>query len=217
MSRFVELSHEISHGMATYPGLPAPEIADHLTREESRARYAPGTEFQIGRITMVGNTGTYLDSPFHRYAGAADLADLRLDRLADLPGVVLRAGDGGRAIGAEAFDGLAVAGRAVLVHTGFDRRWGTAAYFEGNPHLTAGAAAWLAESGAALVGIDSVNVDAIDAGDRPAHSALLARGIPVVEHLTGLEGLPDAGFRFFAVPPMVRGFGTFPVRAFAIL
>jgi kynurenine formamidase len=166
---------------------------------------------------MVGNTGTYLDSPFHRYPGAADLADLPLERLADLPGIVLRAAERGRAIGAEAFEGLAVADRAVLVHTGFDRRWGTPAYFEANPHLTAGAAAWLAENGAALVGIDSVNVDAIDAGDRPAHSALLAKGIPLVEHLTGLAALPDAGFRFFAVPPRVRGFGTFPVRAFAIL
>jgi len=217
VSRFVELSHMIEHGTLTYPGLPAPEISDFLGREESRRRYAPGTEFQIGRITMVGNTGTYLDSPFHRYAGGADLAELPLSSLADLPGIVLRAAGSARAIGADAFETLDVAGRAVLVHTGFDRHWGTPAYFERNPHLTAGAAAWLAESGAALVGIDSVNVDSIDGGERPAHSALLARGIPVVEHLTGLAALPDSGFRFFAVPPKVRGFGTFPVRAFAIL
>lgn len=216
MSRFVELSHTIEHGTLTYPGLPTPEISDFLGREESRRRYAPGTEFQIGRITMVGNTGTYLDSPFHRYEGGADLAGLPLESLADLPGIVLRAGRE-RAIGADAFETLEVAGRAVLVQTGWDRHWGTPEYFGANPHLTGEAAALLAARGAALVGIDSVNIDSIDDGRRPAHSELLARGIPVVEHLTGLAALPDSGFRFFAAPPRIRGFGTFPVRAFALI
>ncbi|HET7451251.1 MAG TPA: cyclase family protein [Thermoanaerobaculia bacterium] len=216
MGRRVELSHTIAHGTATYPGLPGPEISDHLTRKSSRARYAPGTEFQIGRISMVGNTGTYLDSPFHRYPGGADLSEVPLDSLADLPGVVVRAGPD-LAIGPEAFEGLEVRGRAVLIHTGWDARWGTGEYFADNPHLTADAAARLAAAGAALVGIDSVNIDRIEGGERPAHSVLLAKGIPIVEHLTGLSRLPDSGFRFFAVPPRIRGFGTFPVRAFALV
>ena len=216
MERFVELSHAIEHGMSTYPGLPGPEISEHLGREESRSRYAPGTEFQIGRITMVGNTGTYLDSPFHRYAEGADLSGLPLERLADLPGVVVRR-PGNGAIGPEAFDGIELPGRAVLVHTAWDRHWGTPAYFEDHPHLTAGAAERLAAARPALVGIDSVNIDRIEGGERPAHSLLLAKGIPIVEHLTGLAALPASGFRFFAVPPRIRGFGTFPVRAFALL
>jgi kynurenine formamidase len=216
LDRYVDLSHTIAHGMATYPGLPGPEISDHLTREASRARYAPGTEFQIGRISMVGNTGTYLDSPFHRYDGGADLSEVPIDRLADLPGIRIRAGSG-LAIGPEAFEGLDVRGRAVLVHTGWDARWGTPDYFADNPHLTADAATRLADAGPALVGIDSVNIDRIEGGERPAHSALLAQGIPIVEHLTRLSRLPDSGFRFFAVPPRIRGFSTFPVRAFALL
>ncbi len=215
---FVDLSHAIAHGMATYPGLPGPEISDHLAREESRPRYAPGTEFQIGRISMVGNTGTYLDSPFHRYAGAADLSELPLGRVANVPGVVIRA-VGGREIGSDVFAGVDLRGKAVLFHTGWDRYWGTEAYLDAasHPHVTGEAAARLAEAGAALVGIDSLNIDRIEGGERPAHSALLARGIPIVEHLTGLAALPDEGFRFFAVPPKVREFGTFPVRAFALL
>jgi kynurenine formamidase len=216
--RLVDLSHTIEHGIVTYPGLPGPEISDHLGREESRSRYAPGTEFQIGRISMVGNTGTYLDAPFHRWAGAPDLSDLPLARLADLPGVVVRA-PGSAAIGPEALDGIEIRGRAVLFHTGWDRHWGTPAYLDprAHPHVTALTAALLAAAEPALVGIDSVNIDRIEGGERPAHSALLAKGIPIVEHLTGLGALPDAGFRLFAVPPKVRGFGTFPVRAFAIL
>jgi kynurenine formamidase len=215
---FVDLSHAITHGMATYPGLPGPEISDHLGREESRSRYAPGTEFQIGRIAMVGNTGTYIDSPFHRYAGATDLSGLALALLADLAGVVLRAA-GGTEIGPDLFAGADLRGKAVLFHTGWDRHWGTETYLDGkaHPHLTGDAAARLAEAGPALVGIDSLNIDRIEGGERPAHSALLARGIPIVEHLTGLDALPDAGFRFFAVPPKIRGFGTFPVRAFALV
>ena len=212
----VDLSHPIRDGLRTYPGLPAPTIGEHLTREASRARYAAGTEFSIGEITMVGNTGTYLDTPFHRYGDGFDLAALALDSCANLPGTVIRAAGRGRALGPEILAGLDVAGRAVLVHTGWSRLWDTEGYFRGHPHLTADAAAALADGGAALVGIDSLNVDAIDDGTRPVHSLLLARGIPIVEHLTGLETVPDGPFRFFAVPPGVVGMGTFPVRAFGL-
>ena len=216
--RLADLSHPIRDGLRTYPGLPSPAIGEHLTREASRARYAAGTEFSIGEIRMVGNTGTYLDTPFHRYADGFDLSALALEACANLPGIVVRAGDrSGRAIGPEAFEGLDVAGRAVLVHTGWSRHWETETYFRGHPHLTAEAAAALADAGAALVGIDSLNVDAIDDGTRPVHSILLARGIPIVEHMTGLEALPGGPFRFFAVPPRVVGMGTFPVRAFAVI
>jgi len=213
----VDLSHTIENGTRTYPGLPAPAISEFLTREESRRTYAPGTEFSIGRIDMVGNTGTYLDAPFHRYPAGEDLAGLALERIADLPGIVVRAGDRPeRALGPELFDGRDLAGRAVLVHTGWSRHWGAAGYFVDHPHLAADAAVRLARAGVALVGIDSLNVDGIEDGERPVHSVLLAAGIPIVEHLTALERVPDGDFRFFAVPPRVRGLGTFPVRAFAV-
>ena len=216
---FVELNHVISAGLITYPGLPGPEISEFLSREDSRSRYAEGTEFAIGRISMVGNTGTYLDSPFHRYADGTDLAGLPLDRLADLPAVVVRViGSGVRGVDVGALAALDVAGRAVLLHTGGDRHWATPAYAEDAPFLTGAGARWLAEQGAALVGIDAVNIDDISpgaGGARPAHSILLAAGIPVVEHLTGLEQVPPTGARFTAVPPRISGFGTFPVRAYA--
>lgn len=216
--RVVDLSHPIRHGMVTYPGLPGPEIGEHLTREESRGHYAPGTEFSIGRITMVANTGTYVDSPFHRYGDGADLAALPLARLADLDGLVVRVtGAASRAIGRAALVPYDVAGRAVLIHTGWDRHFGTDRYGTGHPYLTADAAAWLAEQGAALVGIDSLNIDDTADGARPAHSTLLAAGIPIVEHLRGLERLPPSGFRFHAAPPAVAGMGSFPVRAYALL
>jgi kynurenine formamidase len=211
--RFVELSHQIVAGMTTYPGLPGPEITDHLSREDSRGVYAEGTEFAIGRISMVGNTGTYVDSPFHRYAGGMDLAGLPLESLAELPALVVRVD--GRAVDVDALAGLEVGGHAVLVHTGWDRHWRTPAYGADAPYLTGAAAQWLAAHDARLVGIDSVNIDRTDGDDRPAHSILLGAGIPVVEHLTGLAGVPDAGARFTAVPPRVAGFGTFPVRAYA--
>ena len=216
MSKFVELSHVVSHGMVTYPGLPGPEISEHLTRADSRGVYAPGTEFSIGRITMVSNTGTYVDSPFHRYPDGADLAGLPLDRLADLPAVVVRGT--GRAVDVDALAGIEVAGRAVLLHTGGDKNFGTPAYADDAPYLTESAATWLAEHGAALVGIDAVNIDDISpaaGGSRPAHTILLGAGIPIVAHLTGLAALPPAGARFTAVPPRIAGFGTFPVRAYA--
>jgi kynurenine formamidase len=213
--RLVDLSHVIHAGMTTYPGLPAPEIASHLTREDSRRVYAAGTEFDISRITMVGNTGTYLDSPFHRYADGVDLAGLPLESLVDLPAVVVSVTD--RAIDVEHLPGTELEGLAVLLHTGWDRHWRTEAYGADAPYLTAAGARWLADRGAALVGIDSVNIDSTEGGERPAHSTLLAAGIPVVEHLTGLAGLPATGARFTAVPPPVAGFGTFPVRAYAAL
>ena len=215
MARLVDLSHTVEHGMVTYKGLPAPLICDFLSREASRAIYSPGTEFQIGRIDMVANTGTYVDSPFHRYAGGKDLAQLPLESLAHLEAVVIR--NTGRAIEAAAFDGLDLRGKAVLIATGWDRHWRTDAYFEGHPFLTRAAAERLAEAGAALVGIDSYNIDDTADWSRPAHSILLAVEIPICEHLCNLGALPERGFRFSAVPVKVSGFGTFPVRAFAVL
>ena len=214
-SGFIDLSHTITNGMTTYPGLPGPVICDFLSREASRGKYAPGVEFQIGRIDMVANTGTYVDSPFHRYADGADLAALALESLADLD-VVLVDARGVDAIGAERFAKVDVAGKAVLVRTGWDVHWGTERYLSGNPFLTADAARALTDGGAALVGIDSLNIDSLADQARPVHSILLGAGIPIVEHLSGLQQLPRAGSRFFAVPAKVAGFGTWPVRAFAI-
>ena len=213
--QLVELSHVITEGMTTYPGLPGPEISPHLTRAASRERYTPGTEFTIDRISMVGNTGTYLDSPFHRYADGADLAGLPLSSVADLPTIVVRVAD--RAVSTPALEGLDVTGHAVLLHTGWDRHWGTPAYGDPAPHLDEAGARWLADAGAALVGIDSVNMDDNSGLARPAHSILLAAAIPVLEHLTGLDQLPDTGARLHAAAPLVRGFGTFPVRAYAVV
>ena len=219
---FVELSHVVTDGMVTYPGLPGPEITPHLTREASRAVYAPGTEFAIDRITMVGNTGTYLDSPYHRYPDGTDLAGLPLEVLADLPAVVVRTtGTGRRAVDVGALAAHEVRGRAVLLHTGGDAAWGTPGYAVDAPYLTEAGARWLVDHGSRLVGIDAVNIDDIARTDsaapgaRPAHTVLLAAGIPVVEHLTGLDGLPPHGARFTAVPPRIARFGTFPVRAYA--
>ncbi len=202
--------------MVTYPGLPGPEVTDFLTREASRARYAEGTEFSIARISMVANTGTYLDAPFHRFADGADLAAMPLASVADLDGVVVRVGAPDRAVGRDALLPFEVRGRAVLVNTGWDRHWGTERYGIDAPFLARDAAAWLAEQGAGLVGIDSVNIDDMGDGARPAHTLLLAAGIPIVEHLRGLDQLPASGFRFHAAPPLVHGMGTFPVRAFAV-
>lgn len=214
----IDLSHTIEDGMVTYRGLPAPVVCDYLSRERSREIYAPGTEFQIGHIALCANTGTYVDSPFHRYADGEDLSGLSLDRLADLEALVVNvAGAGGSAIGRESFLAHAVAGRAVLVHTGWDRHWRTDQYFEGHPYLTEDAARHLAGEGAALVGIDSLNIDDTAGGERPVHSVLLGAGVPICEHMTGLERLPSDGFRFTAAPVKVKGMGTFPVRAFAVV
>jgi len=209
----VDLSHVIEDGMVTYKGLPPPHVCDFWSREASAANYDDGSSFQIGRIDMVANTGTYLDAPFHRFADGADLAGLRLEQLAALPGLVVRTSS--QAVDADAFERLDVAGMAVLVHTGWDRHWRTEAYFEDHPFLTEAAARLLAERGAALVGIDSHNIDDTRVRRRPVHTVLLAAGIPICEHMTNLGALPDSGFRFTAVPPKVAGMGTFPVRAFA--
>lgn len=204
--------------MVTYPGLPGPRISDHLSWEASRAVYAPGTEFQIGRIEMVANTGTYVDMPAHRYADGHDLAGLPLERVSNVPGVVVRVlGATDRAIDWHHFIPVDCRARAVLVHTGWDRHWRTDDYVSGHPFLTEQAAGYLRDQGATVVGIDSLNIDDISGGTRPAHSTLLAAGIPIVEHLTNLGALPIEGFRFFAVPPKVVGMGTFPVRAHAVI
>jgi arylformamidase len=217
--RLIELSHVIRAGMVTYPGLPAPVIAPHLTREDSRRLYAEGTRFAMDIITMIGNTGTYLDSPWHRYETGADLAGLELETLVDLPTEVFHLQDAGeRGIPAAAFVDREIAGKAVLLHTGWDRRFATPEYATGAPYLSAEGAEHLIRRGAVLVGIDSLNIDDVESGgERPAHSGLLAAGIHVVEHLTNLAALPASGARFTATPPLLEGFGTFPVRAFARL
>jgi kynurenine formamidase len=214
----VDLSHVIEHGMTTYPGLPGPHICDFWERESTAANYDDGSTFQIGRIDMVANTGTYLDSPFHRYADGLDLADLPLPSLADLPGIVIRRPwENEIATDASHFGGIEVRGKAVLIHTGWDRHWRTERYGQGHPFLTEAAAQWLADNGAALIGIDSNNIDDTRLRARPVHSKLLGANVPICEHMTGLGQLPDGGFRFSAVPPKVRGMGTFPVRAYAVL
>jgi arylformamidase len=213
----VDVSHVVEDGMITFRGLPAPVICDYLSREASRSHYAEGTEFHIGEITMVANTGTYVDAPFHRFAQGKDLAQLPLSSLANLETLVIRAPEGRRAIDADSFAGLDVQGKAVLVDTGWSRHWRTDQYFEGHPFLTAAAAHWLVDAGAVMVGIDSLNIDDTNDGTRPVHTALLRHEIPIVEHLTNLRALPDEGFRFFAVPVKVQAFGTFPVRAFGLL
>jgi arylformamidase len=212
--RLIDLSHTIEHGMITYPGLPAPIICDYLSREASRAHYAPGVEFQIGKIEMVANTGTYLDSPFHRYAAGKDLSQLPLERLANLDAVVVGA-PGGRGIDRKAFSGVEVEGKAVLVRTGWDAHWRTERYLSGAPFLTRDAAEYLLDHGAMVVGIDSLNIDDIGDPARPVHSTLLGAEVPIVEHMCNLGSLPQRDFRFFAVPAKVAGFGTWPVRAFA--
>jgi kynurenine formamidase len=214
--KLIDLSHIVEHGMITYKGLPEPIICDYLSREASRARYSKGTEFQIGKIEMIANTGTYLDSPFHRYSDGDDLSQLKLESLADLDCVVVRVTDRrDRAIDRLPIDLAALRGKALLVHTGWDAHWRTDQYFEGHPHLTGELAEALVNAGVALVGIDSFNIDSMDDGTRPVHSALLGAGIPIVEHMCGLDAVPDRGARFFAVPVKVKGMGTFPVRAFA--
>lgn len=212
----IDLSHSIEHGKVYYKGLPAPIICDYLSREDSRSRYDVGTEFQIGRVELITNTGTYIDCPFHRYADGHDTASVPLERFVNVPALVVRATTRrGRAIDVDRFMGRDVRGRAVLVHTGWDAHWQTDQYFEGHPFLTKAAALWLRDAGAVLVGIDSMNIDDTDDGARPVHTALLREEILIAEHLRGLEALPDDGFVFTAVPPKLVGVGTFPVRAFA--
>ncbi|HSE31285.1 MAG TPA: cyclase family protein [Pyrinomonadaceae bacterium] len=216
--QLIDLSHTVEAGMITYKGLPAPVITDHLSREESRKHYSPGTQFHIGKIVMVANTGTYLDSPFHRYEDGKDLSELDLASLANLEALVISGEPDESAIGKQRFEGVDVQGKAVLIHTGWDRHWRTDEYWSGrHPFLTKEAAELLAQGRAGLVGIDSYNIDSTSDASRPAHSILLRHDVPIVEHLCHLDQLPAAGFRFFAVPVKVRNFGTFPVRAFALV
>ena len=219
MGKLIDLSHTIRNGLVTYKGLPAPIVCDYLSRESSRQNYAEGTEFQIGRIDMVSNTGTYIDCPFHRYADGKDLNDVELHRFVDVPSVVVRVDHRERIeIGAADFAKVDVKGRAILVHTGWSEHWATEAYFENHPFLTEEAALALEERGALLVGIDSHNIDDTRTrNSRPVHTILLRREILVVEHLRGLGQLPSQGFSFSAVPPKIAGMGTFPVRAYARL
>jgi kynurenine formamidase len=215
--KLIDLSHTVEHGMITYKGIPAPIICDFLSREDSRSHYTEGTEFNIGKIEMVANTGTYVDSPFHRFADGIDLSELPLESLVNLEGVVVRAQNLGRSISAKAFKGVNVKGKAVLVHTDWARYWLTDQYYEGHTFLTKDAAEFLVESGAAFVGIDTYNIDDITDGARPVHTTLLGSQIPICEHMCGFELLPDNGFRFHAAPVKVKAMGTFPVRAYAVL
>jgi kynurenine formamidase len=217
MPRFLELSHIIEDRMITYTGLPGPIISDHLSREVSRQHYAVGTTFQIGKIEMVANTGTYIDAPFHRYDTGQDLSQLDLASMANLDGLVFHADRGARAISPDLFAGKNLKGKAVLCHTGWDAYWRTDRYFVDHPYLTRDAAAYLQAAEVALVGVDSLNIDDNTEGTRPAHSILLGADIPIVEHLCNLGALPDSGFKFFAVPAPIKGMGSFPVRAFAII
>lgn len=215
----IDLSHTIEEGVVTYHGMPAPIICDYMSREESRAHYADGTEFQIGKIEMVANTGTYVDSPFHRYSHGKDLSQLNLEQVAHLDGVLIDASDApGRAVDVRYFDGLDLAGKAVIVRTDWSRHWKSDQYFEGHPYLTQDAAECLRSVGATMVGIDSLNMDCTDDGTRPVHTILLGADILIVEHMTNLASIPpNTPFKFYAVPVKVQDFGTFPVRAFALI
>lgn len=216
--KLIDVSHPIEAGMTTYPGLPGPVVSEFLSREDSRAHYSQGTTFQIGRVNMVVNTGTYLDAPFHRFAEGTDVASLPIERLADLEGVVMDAsGREGRAIDTGQFEGRDLRDKAVLVRTGWDLHWRTPRYFEGHPFLTRDAAEFLAAAAPALVGIDSLNIDDTKDLARPAHTLLLAAGISIVEHLCNLGMLPASDFRFHCAPAPFRGVGSFPVRAYAVI
>jgi kynurenine formamidase len=211
----IDISHTVEAGMQTYPGLPGPVVCDFLSREASRGKYAAGTEFQIGKIELVGNTGTYVDSPFHRYAHGADLAALPLERLADLELIVVARQE--TKIGPDAFRDLPLRGKAVLVRTDWSKHFGTPTYNTGHPHLTADAAEYLVGAGVAFVGIDSLNIDDTSGGERPVHTTLLGAGIPIGEHFTNIRAVPLRGARLHAAPVKVRAFGTFPVRAYVVV
>ncbi|MEI6216581.1 MAG: cyclase family protein [Actinomycetes bacterium] len=215
--KVVDLSHTIREGLITYPGLPSPVISPHLTRAAATKIYAPGTTFAMDLITMIGNTGTYLDSPFHRYSDGADLAGLKLETLVELETEVFNlSASTTRGIEPSQLVGRELSGKAILLHTGWDKYFGEVSYAKGAPFLSKAGAEFLISSGVVLVGIDSLNIDDTESGgERPAHTLLLGTGIHVVEHLTNLGQLPDTGARFTAAPPKVEGFGTFPVRAFA--
>lgn len=215
--KYIDLSHTIEDGLITYLGLPAPIICDYLSREESRRFYEDGTEFQIGRIDMIANTGTYLDCPFHRFEGGKDLAEITFEQFTDLEGVVVRMpSEASLTVSRKHLEQASLKGKAaVLVHTGWARYWGTDSYFENHPCLTQDAAEYLRDLGVKLVGIDSHNIDDTRTRSRPVHATLLGADILIVEHLCNLDAVPDDGFLFSAIPPKVKGMGTFPVRAMA--
>lgn len=213
----IDVSHTVAHGIETYKGIPAPIICDYLSREASKEIYAEGVTFQIGKIEMAANTGTYIDSPFHRYEDGRDLSDLSLASLANLDAVVIRVPETERVIDTSYFENQALKGKAVLIQTGWSKHWTTEQYFSGHPYLTRTAAEYLRDQGVVLVGIDSLNIDDTADGERPAHSILLGADIPIVEHMTNLAALPDNQFKFYAVPVKIKGFGTFPVRAFGLI
>lgn len=218
MKKLIDLSHTIEDGLITYKGLPAPVICDYLSREASRSHYEEGTTFQIGKIEMVANTGTYIDCPFHRFENGKDLSEVPLDRFADLPGICIHIPpDNGPVIDVNHFMEKPLTGKAVLIHTGWDKHWNTESYFEGHPWLTEAAARFLKKAGVRLVGIDSYNIDNTAHNSRPVHTVLLGAEILIVEHLCNLSELPESGFHFSAIPPKIRGMGTFPVRAMAAL
>lgn len=212
----IDLSHTIEHGLVTYKGLPAPIICDYLSREDSKHFYSEGTEFQIGRIEMVANTGTYLDCPFHRFENGKDLSEVGLECFTDLEAVVfsipfsetLEISEGH-------LKKHELKNKAVLINTGWDRNWNTEKYYDNHPFLTEGAANYLRECGVKLVGIDSHNIDCTSGKTRPVHTILLGAEILIVEHLCNLDLLPKEGFTFSAIPPKFKGVGTFPVRAMA--
>jgi arylformamidase len=214
----IDLSHPVEDGMVTYRGLPAPVVCDYISHERSKPRYGGESEFHFGFIAMVSNTGTWIDAPFHRYRDGKDLAELEAGRLVDLDAITVDVtGSTSRAIDRVALAPYDLGGKAVLIHTGWDRHWGTDTYFDDHPFLTAEAARHMVVEGVALVGIDSLNVDDTNDPARRVHSTLLAEGIPICEHMTNLGALPSDGFRFSAAPVRVRGLGTFPVRAVAVL
>ncbi|MNI03669.1 Kynurenine formamidase [compost metagenome] len=217
-NKYIDLSHTIENGVITYKGLPAPVICDYLSRESSKELYEEGTEFQIGKIEMVSNTGTYIDTPFHRYSYGKDLSEVELTSFAGLDAIVIRANHlNGKAIDENTFHGYSLKGKAVLVHSAWDIHWNTDQYYSDAPFLTEAAAKYLLQQEVALVGIDSFNIDDTSGKSRPVHSILLKDGIPIVEHLCNLHLLPEEGFTFYAVPPKIKKMGTFPVRAFAQL
>jgi kynurenine formamidase len=215
--RLIDLSHEIRDGMVTYPGIPAPVLGHAMTFEDSQGRYAPGTEFQIGTVRIAGNTGTYIDMPSHRHRDGHDLSGLALESVASVDGIVIDQTGGTKTITAAALGGRYIAGKAVLFRTGWSEHFGTEAYASDHPHIDRTCAEALAGGGARVVGIDSLNIDGTADGERPAHTVLLAAGIPILEHLTALDRLPLEGFTLFAVPPRIAGMASFPVRAFALV
>ncbi len=213
----MDLSHDIVAGMLTYPGVPGPEIRITTTRTASAARLTSGASFEIESLTLVGNTGTYVDAPYHYHADRADVAELPLERLVNVPIAVVRAVGRTAVTAADLGDPGRLWGHAVLVHTGWARYWGTPRYHELDcPHVTADAVDVLAAANAALVGIDSLNIDDPRDPRRPAHHRLLGADIPIVEHLTNLGSVPDTGARLIALPPPVRAMASFPVRAVAV-